>query len=188
MEVGEDGFDCVGGVALGFVRSLTVAFSRGDWFLAETVVFSLCRVCCFFSQIVAFFLAEIGFSQRPRRNRDYLVDGAVIVIAGSKWRWQPIIVAMVIYYFGYVSSQFLKIEMVVSRGDLSSRRPLLFLAEIGFSQRPQRNRDYLVDGAVIFIAGSKRRWQPIIVAMATYYFGYVSSQFHKIERSIRAEI
>ena len=109
MEVGEDGFDCVGGVALGFVRSLTVAFSRGDWFLADTVVVSR-RAGCLFSQIVAFFLAEIGFSQRPRRNRDYLVDGAVIVIAGSKWRWQPIIVAMVIYYFGYVSSQFHKIE------------------------------------------------------------------------------
>ena len=167
MEVGEDGFDCVGGVALGFVRSLTVAFSRGDWFLAETVVFSLCRVCCFFSQIVAFFLAEIGFSQRPRRNRDYLVDGAVIVIAGSKWRWQPIIVAMVIYYFGYVSSQFLKIEMVVSRGDLSSRRPLLFLAEVvvvsrgdwflaeivaSFSPRLVARRDHGGTGIIFFRA------------------------------------
>jgi len=66
------------------------------------------------------------------------VDGAVIFIAGSKRRWQPIIVAMATYYFGYVSSLFLKIEMVVSRGDLSSRRPLLFLAggRCGFSQRP----------------------------------------------------
>jgi len=112
MEVGEDGFDCVGGVALGFMRSLTVAFSRGDlcFFRAKTVVVSLCRVRYFFSQIVAFFLAEIGFSQRPRRNRDYLVDGAVIFIAGSKRRWQPFIVVMATYYFGYVSSLFLKIE------------------------------------------------------------------------------
>jgi len=98
-----------------FELAATVVVSRGDR--------------CSFSQIVAFFLAEIGFSQRPRRNRDYLVDGAVIVIAGSKWRWQPIIVVMVIYYFGYVSSLFLKIERSFLTEIFFSQRRLLFLAE-----------------------------------------------------------
>ena len=88
MEVGEDGFDCVGGVALGFVRSLTVAFSRGDWFLADTVVVSR-RAGCLFSQIVAFFLAEIGFSQR----RLLFLAKAVVVSRGGRCSFSRRLVA-----------------------------------------------------------------------------------------------